>query len=575
MIKYNSNERDVLYPRNSRYRQKKRQIYCIIQQREKFVVEIINKMLHYRKEKNLGRCRVMTKLLKSTSFWFNSVVLLLLIVFFSKVCPVIPFNGDDWFFTGTMRLPIPIWNAFNPVKVLPEVLEPLGGLCAAYIIYPITHDYVASIAGVQAVIISLFITLLFYSFYKFVRIRLKKDERHALIWEFLFVLSFFFVFKKLDGLSYYGFWAPDLNCYFNYIIPGIVNACIVLYMARYENFAEEFGKWSYLKKGFYIVIAYFSIFSSIQLSIILSVYCSYQLLMMLAKAIKNRDTLNIKSFFSESKLYILELICWSVSLIFELNGFRAEAIGNDNWLTASNIKSVAKNFISLYRQTNKLLIAICTLCVFIVLIKTFIHLLKKDEYGKKLIGLISASVYIVGVTFAYLFFVYLKAGAGYASVPNATWALLCYILIFANIYIISACDLMPKIQIFVPITIAMIFLLTFSLNFRFRQSVFDYDTAKEIDETIINQIVKADREGKNYVEVQVPYYEDFESNWPQPDNMAIWLQNGLYAHNIVKTRMKIVFVRNKELYNRFYSKDYDKNEKFYDFETGSYLPKEK
>ena len=55
----------------------------------------------------------------------------------------------------------------------------------------------------------------------------------------------------------------------------------------------------------------------------------------------------------------------------------------------------------------------------------------------------------------------------------------------------------------------------------------DYETCKNIDDFIINQIIVADQKGLSSVEVKVPD-EHTESNWPHPYNMANWLQNTSY-----------------------------------------------
>lgn len=54
------------------------------------------------------------------------VMLLISYVYFSWISPLIPFDADDWLFSGTLRVPFPIWGAFNPTRALPEVLYPVG-----------------------------------------------------------------------------------------------------------------------------------------------------------------------------------------------------------------------------------------------------------------------------------------------------------------------------------------------------------------------------------------------------------------------------------------------------------------
>ena len=499
---------------------------------------------------------------------FNICIFLIMVLFFTKICPVIPFDGDDWYFNGSIRLPFPMWRIFNPIKVLPEVLEPIGGYIGAYIVYPITNDYIGAISTTQAIIISLFIVMLFYNFYDFVRNKYNKSEIESILFEAIFAMFFFFIFKKSGGKSYYGFWATDLNCYFNYIIPGALNATIILIMAKYNDFIDEFKSWNYYKKGIFLVGIYFSIFSSIQLSIILSGYCSWIILRNLYKIFKRRENKKIIQIIQETGLvyFIIEFL-WLISLLFAQSGKRAAGISRESWITKQNIFNVAKNFLSLYKQTNKIFLVI----ILILIVMLLIQMIRNNTKKKNITILFIETVYIFIITFAYLFILYMKAGANYANRPDATWAIIFYIVLYSNIYLIVVLDHIVQLKVIIPLTITLLCIMTVNMNYRFEQSVFDYKTAKKINETIINQIVEADKAGNNYVEVQVPDYKNNKSNWPQPYNMAIWMQNTLYSHNIITKRMKIVFVKNAQMYDKLYNANETSNESYYDFERGTYI----
>ena len=66
-----------------------------------------------------------------------------------EVAPLLPFDGDDWRYIGAIRLPFPIWGGWNPTRVLPELLMPLGGYISAFIVYPLTHNYIFSLSLVK------------------------------------------------------------------------------------------------------------------------------------------------------------------------------------------------------------------------------------------------------------------------------------------------------------------------------------------------------------------------------------------------------------------------------------------
>lgn len=97
-------------------------------------------------------------------------------IFFTKIFPLIPYDGDDWYFLGAMRNPYPMWGVFNPSKVLPETLEPLVGYFGAFVIYPFSHNYIASLSIASVLLISIIITILMILTYNFIRKHYKLNK---------------------------------------------------------------------------------------------------------------------------------------------------------------------------------------------------------------------------------------------------------------------------------------------------------------------------------------------------------------------------------------------------------------
>lgn len=192
------------------------------------------------------------------------LIIWMLFIFFNNINPLIPFNSDDWIFLGgisSFRFPYPDIHAWNPIKVFPEILQPLSGLFGAYVIYPITHNYVDSLTMSMALCSSFMGWFLFYSFYAFIKKRWKTSQSLAVMAELLFALSFFGLFKQYHISSEFGFWGIDVTCFYHYVLTGIVNAGLVLYILKFDDFIDSFKDFSYLKKGLLILWAYLAIFS--------------------------------------------------------------------------------------------------------------------------------------------------------------------------------------------------------------------------------------------------------------------------------------------------------------------------
>ena len=211
----------------------------------------------------------------------NLLLFAFIYIYFTQISPLFPFDGDDWRCIGGLRLPFPLWGAWNPTRVLPETLMGVGGYIAAFLVYPISHNYVSSIMYVEAFIFSSFVIALFVSYYKLLTRRFKIGEKLSIASELLFFISFFLLFKHWNQPSYNGFWTVDLACAFFYLIPGMLNATIIMYMEQSSDFFNHFMKLSNLKKGLFILALYFALFSNTQLTIIIASYSFFKLVQVL------------------------------------------------------------------------------------------------------------------------------------------------------------------------------------------------------------------------------------------------------------------------------------------------------
>ena len=250
-----------------------------------------------------------------------------LLLFFIRICPMIPYDQDDWIYLGQMRIPLPLWGDWNPVKVLPEVLMPMCGYISAYVVYPIVGDYLYSITIMAGIIVSSFVCLLCFCVMKFLKTRIHVSVNMALVFEILFLILNFAIFRN-RGTSRYMFYADNMNCVFNYTIPGIVNAIAVLIMMQRRNFQEVYDNYSNGKKGLFILIIYVAIFSNIFHSEMTAIYCGTILLLDLLEEIKKK-IFELKNYVKNHRIYLSILVIWCVSIIFEMNGARAARVSND------------------------------------------------------------------------------------------------------------------------------------------------------------------------------------------------------------------------------------------------------
>lgn len=497
---------------------------------------------------------------KRSIFWGIQISLFLFILFYlTQLVPLLPYDGDDWRYIGGVRFPFPIWGAWNPTRVLPEVLMPLGGSVAAFVIYPITKDYVASLAFTEALIEAAFIFAVLFLFYRLLVKRELLSKWSAVACEILFFFSFFLLFKKFDHPSYTGFWAGDLSCVFYYIIPGLINLALVLYMLQTHEFNERFNRFTNLRKGIFLLVLYFAILSNTQLNIIIATYSFFKI---------------VEAFFFKKKkkilrsiwLYLLIVILWLLTVIFDLHGERAKDVVTANQGTfLQDLKLTFDKFIELFRNQNKY-IFILFLALIIAAVVVSIIKVKTNNYNYLFLTIILNVLSCCLLSFIYLILAYTKAGSLYASRPDSMWAVISLFILAANLSFAYFMKKYNILRLIMPYLLVIISIISFNMNERpiyAWNTNHDPLTVKNVDNYIINQIVHADRKGKSTVVVKVPLDSKdaspkvTTSNWPHSYDMAVWMQNTLYSHRIVRTRMHIIFKPDSKVNTKFYENTSD------------------
>lgn len=65
---------------------------------------------------------------KKSVFIINLLLFIFVLIYFTQISPLVPFDGDDWRYIGGIRPPFPLWGVWNPTRVLPETLMGSGAI---------------------------------------------------------------------------------------------------------------------------------------------------------------------------------------------------------------------------------------------------------------------------------------------------------------------------------------------------------------------------------------------------------------------------------------------------------------
>ncbi len=264
-------------------------------------------------------------------------------IFYTQVEPIMICDTDDWTYISSIRLAIPLWGNWNPSKVFPETLMGLCGFFSAYVVYPLSGDYIFSFTHVYAFIVSIFIVFYIMALLFFVKKILNMTMQGGVVCSMIAYLLHFLFMLHPGANNIFMFTASNLNCFVNYTIPVLF--CFILasyFVQKYLfdnnsllcdenlNFRQTFNKIGAM--AFFI---YLSIFSNMVCNIVIIapfIYMFSAIILEQIKAcgIKKVFTLsNIKRYSLFIYVFGLEFAC----LIFEYNGGRANDL---NFLGGGN-----------------------------------------------------------------------------------------------------------------------------------------------------------------------------------------------------------------------------------------------
>ena len=464
-------------------------------------------------------------------------------IFFSQVHPIVLFDNDDWSVISDARVGLPKWGGWNPIKVLPETFFPICGYFAAYVVTPIVGDYLTAFTLAAALIVSLFITAYVSLFIMFAEKVLHLDKLSTNFFGIIFLLLHFAIFLKHDTQdNLYLFHTTDADCYFNYILPNLLNASLVLFSTRIDV-TKDFFKQVTSSAAILFFALYLAIFSNVFSSCILAIFIFVELMSRV-----ELKKFNLKKFFMANKTFFVFLTFWLVSLLFEANGGRAKLIAHEEnyFLLVSETASMTVQSLFFDNHGSALMI-FSTVTIFFILAK------RTDDDAKNLWRIIKKFLLCLPLWMAYIIPVAAKADITYALRPDVQFGFFFFLFIIFFATLSFWIKKFPRAAFVVPVVCFALFTWIFSGKRTLCPSTFDHVPEKicvEVSRHLIEQIVSADRAGLKRVTITVPKGDDVD-NWPHPLYMGENISRTLHAHGIISRRLEVKILPDVTLNERF------------------------
>ena len=463
-----------------------------------------------------------------------------LYIFFRYVHPMVPWDGDDWrtlgeFFKAYVKngLPGPGMASHSYCSLLGTI----SGYVAAFIIYPITHDYLNSFIAVGAFLRSISALIVIIGIYKLLMDLFKKHEI-ALLGSMFFLAVSFMLFKTTEQ-SIYLFCTYNYCTIFYYTVPSCLASAFAVYLINLEinNIIWGFD----IKTGLLFVILYFLMFSFFPAALLITII-SFCILVFNIISIRN-----IKIIIRRSYFYIIALIFFLLKFFFEFS----RTFGSGYFHTPTEISNQFKaSFAVLFGSFISMNKLVLFFSVFILLFSIYSYLIKKKagEAEKDFIyvlKIISISFLLCGVYFILMGVVSLGHLSGWGALTCRIDTLFVFYFLFLILVTICLAFILHKyynLVIAVPLFVFIVTCVSINPSCSYSDSTYN-DTTPNQRYTIMNNIVMEaqvrDSNGVSSMIVHIPHYGHYGGG----------MGYVMYIHNITNSIMNIEFVYDENVKN--------------------------
>ena len=481
---------------------------------------------------------------------FYLAIFIFLFVWFTKVHALVVFDADDWSYLAYVRATTPVWGEWNPAKVFPEVIFPFFSTVAAYLVMPLTKDYITAQTVMHALVVSLSITGYLWCFSRFLRRCFPVSRLTANLVTCLFLLVHFLALRSADSGNQYLFYCVDLNCYYNYLLPALLNASLVMSLIHNPRIADFLKSGAPAARGCFCIVVYFAIFSNLPASGILAAWAGSVVLLSL---IAHRKAKQWKNIVSENGFPLLVLAAWLISAIFELSGGRAASAGGSASLyhrlyrACKYLARILLDLNRLYQLTLALIVVCFVVCV--------LAGRKKD----KALPCPGLGVVLIAAAAFGVYLLMLSSAVGPTAIRRSEnlFGLFFFVDLCAMLMLTALVSRYPRLMLALPLVTVFLLSGVDTRENTFLESNFAGvrpAICADVSRDLIAQLQAADTQGLTEVELHVPQYvsdPDAKDNWPHSLKLLERLPGTLYAHGLIRHQMHVTPVADTQMNVRF------------------------
>lgn len=303
---------------------------------------------------------------------------------------------------------------------------------------------------------------------------------------------------------------------------------------------DAFLSWGWFEKVFFAVILYFALFSNIFHSAIIAIFAGVQITMHLFNLYKRK--ICFKQYLKMNVIYLLIVAIWGIVLVFEANGERADAVGIKQPL---DLELSVRQFIAVICAIPK---RFYFLVIGIIMVMAYL-MLKRGYYKKAEIVKIFTTLFCNEILII-IFLLLLNAKCKYMSRIDASWGIWFWLIVITTVaiaYIIR--DVPVAIKVAPLMTILLIIAAAYpggKFSMSTRENT-DYQTCFQLDNYVIDSIVKANRNGLMKIEIRIPDHSDDLRSLTYNEGLGSKIADCLYKYGIIDSRVEVITILDKNM----------------------------
>lgn len=463
---------------------------------------------------------------------FFTAVFLFFFVFFIYIHPLFPFDCDDWMYMSFMRWPFPDFREWNPAKVFPEMFFPAVSTFASFTAYPLLGDFFKAQTLVHGFVVSSFATLYISTFYRLITQRFSMGRGTGMALALLFLSLHFLVFmqrSQTNMASTHLFYSQNLNCYYNYIIPNLLNATLVMSLLTHDWLRHNHSTlW---EKALVGTVVYLAIFSNLFGAEILPIFLGCQMLFQLPRG-KRED---VWQYLKDNRLKLLVIAMFCMALAFEYFGARAAA---DSLNDMSQGHTLSERMVTTIAHIKQLPLNMIFLSLLVV---SSLYGSYRVVCAKHIHGMAATLITMFFVTTVYVFLLTSKVRPDYILRADCLYAAFFPLLLLVTLACIDIVRRYPSAIMALPLFLLLLFSrVDKAAGFMDVGAKYgSIDKLRRVDYDVMRQIMEAEnRAGNDTVVLVIPKGDASKNNWPYFERTSLgMISNTLYKHGVIRKQL--------------------------------------